>query len=550
MNHTQTSQNGEKITLPKSLQYIIESIESSEEMSTGKLKKIVREAQVTAEDLMPWSDFDHPLQDGYGRNMVYDGGFFDIMVMSWNPGDFSGIHDHGYTMWGTVQVFGKAEHAIFLAQDGEIRTLSRNFAKAGQIIGVGHELVHQMGNSEGEEPYLSLHIYGNFDRSEAVTADARIFDFYENKILRTSGGAFLALPETRVLRREEGPCADYITWLRNTVEVIRQIKRAKEELPQHDRLSLEDMIQDLYDLKHWNRLIQDLEEHLDENGHHTHSQFWKLLSWELKEAAKLQKELREEGKTNDSFHNYASVYDEIIGKPCLDNFIGKYLRHVKDHYALDFQNLSLLSIGCGTGLMERFMIKELGFNSDNLLGIDLSEAMIKEASKHIRAEVGDALELDPAVQMWDLTYCGLNVFQYVDHQFLENVIRKAAQITNSGGYFFGDFITPDHIRWYPNTIFSNCGQIASLRSPRLIEKDNHTYQRSSIINVNKMDGKVRVTYEGEHDRFLPPMNRVRDYFIEAFGGQVDVYDAASLTPISENEDTCPSTRYLLVAQKA
>ncbi|MEO1655677.1 MAG: class I SAM-dependent methyltransferase, partial [Bacteroidota bacterium] len=211
---------------------------------------------------------------------------------------------------------------------------------------------------------------------------------------------------------------------------------------------------------------------------------------------------------------------------------------------------TLLSIGCGTGLMEIFMMEELGLKKENLLGIDLSEAMVKVAAQHIPAEVGNALELDPAVQMWDLAYCGLNVFQYLDHQFLEQVIRQTAQIIHPGGYFFGDFITPDHIRWYPNVIHSDGGKIVSLRTPGLIEKDNHMYQRSSIINVNRRSGKMRITFEGEHERFLPPLSRVRQYFQEAFGGKVDIYDAISRQVIQKQEDTCPSTRYLLVAQKA
>lgn len=541
--------NQEKIaSLPHSLQYIIKAIYEEPSLSAGKVKNIVKQAQVTQEDLMPWADFDHPKQDCYGRKMLYDGGFFDVMVMSWVPGDFSGLHDHGYAQWGAVKSFGVAEHAVFWVQDNEIRTLSRQMIKAGQVIGVGHQLVHQMGNST-EDNYLSLHIYGNYDREENVTADARIFDLDENHIQRVDGGAFFALPLHQIKKRETCPMPDFLTRLRHQVEVMRRVQCAENVGKNESGKTLARLEQDLFDVKHWDSFISDLEEHLDENKHTNHPVFWKLLNWELAEAAELQSKLGAFENKEDHFQTYAELYDEVAGKPCLDNFMGEYLRFFINKYNIDFANNTLISIGCGTGLAEAFMINELGMNPDNLYGIDISEAMVKVAQSRIHAEVGNALELDPAIRMWDLTFCGLHVFQYVDHKYLYQVINQAAKITSPGGYFFGDFITPDHIRSYPNVVYSENGDIVSLCSPELIEKDNYMYQRSSIINVSKKSGKMRITNEGHHESFLPPLSKVRGYFMQAFDGGVDIYDAVSLEPIPEDADTCASTRYLVVARR-
>ena len=535
-------------TLPNSLQQIIHAIYETEDLSPAKVKKIVKKVNVQEEELQPWANYDHPAEDSYGRKMVYDGGFFDVMVMSWNVGDFSALHDHGYAQWGAVQAFGEAEHAIFWVQDDEIRTLSRQVMKAGQIIGVGHQLVHQMGNS-GEEKYLSLHIYGNYDREESVTADARIFDLDDQDIHRADGGAFFALPLDNIKKRETCPTPDFLTRLRHQVELMRRVQQAEKAGNNKSGKSLETLESDLFDIQHWESFVSDLEEHTNEKGHHNHSVFWKLLNWELKEAAQLQSELSSFENKEDHFQTYAELYDDVIGKPCLDGFMGQYMRFFIEKYAIDFGNTTLLSIGCGTGLMEQFMINELGMKSDNVYGIDISEAMVKVAQTRINAEVGNALELDPAIRMWDLTYCGLNVFQYLDHQFLQKVITQVAKITNPGGYFFGDFITPDHIRWYPNVMHSTSGDIISLRTPELIEKDNYMYQCSSIVNVSKKTGKMRITNEGRHERFLPPLRKVRQLFEQAFDGGVEVYDAVSLQPIPEDADTCTSTRYLVVAKR-
>ncbi|MEZ4686290.1 MAG: hypothetical protein R3B47_09550 [Bacteroidia bacterium] len=77
-----------------------------------KQKELVLRADVKVEDMMHFADFNHPLEDGYGRNLVVDNGNFEVMVMSWNPGDYSSIHNHGYTQWGVVQAFGHVHHLI------------------------------------------------------------------------------------------------------------------------------------------------------------------------------------------------------------------------------------------------------------------------------------------------------------------------------------------------------------------------------------------------------------------------------------------------------
>lgn len=534
--------------MPHSIQNIIHRIESEKTLTPAKVRTIVKYAHVQLEDLIPWFNYSHSPLDSYGRKQVYNGGYFNIMVMSWLPGDFSAIHDHGKVEWGAVQVFGNAEHAIFYIQDDQIRTLSRTQMKAGQIVAVSHELVHQMGNPTREN-WVSLHIYGTSRVMSNVTEEERIMDFDEDTIKRGNGGAFYALPETEIVYRQPGLQPDFMTWLRDTVETIKRLRTIEQADMQCTNKNIRKLIFDLFDPRRGHAFWRDLEENIDQNGHQTNSVFWKLLNQELKSAAKLQADLQKRHQPDkDSFYDYAELYDEIIGEPCLNNFMSNYLLFFKKNYAIDLPNTEILSIGCGTGLIEQFMIEHLGVKYENVYGIDLSEAMIKLASRRIRAEIGDALTLDPAIRKWDMAYSGLNVFQYLDHRFLENVISQTAKIIKPHGYFLGDFITPDHIRWYPNVIFSENKKIVSLRTPKLIEKENCIYQRSHIINLSYQNNKMRIVDQGSHDRFLPPLGRVRHYFERNFG-KVDIFDALSLEPISESADTCASTRYVVIAQK-
>ena len=207
--------------LPASIQYIIKGLKVDVNRSPQALARLVREANVQEKELFPWADWEHPVADSYGRKLVYADAGFEIMVMSWQPGDFSAIHDHGYAQWGAVQIFGAAEHATFRIHAEELQTTARWRVKPGTVLPVDHDLIHQMGNSSAES-FLSLHIYGEEEDCASITADARIFDPIAAEIMRVDGGVFFALPEEYIVRTEAGYKGDAITSLRFLVEDIRR----------------------------------------------------------------------------------------------------------------------------------------------------------------------------------------------------------------------------------------------------------------------------------------------------------------------------------------
>lgn len=530
--------------LPSSLQYIVQVLERERGLRPADMRRTVLEANVAQEDIAPWADYEHSPADSYGRRLIYEGQNFEIMAMSWCPGDFSGIHDHGYTEWGAVQVFGPAEHATFRIEEGQMSTLSRFQFKPGEVVGVSHALIHQMGNPT-DQPFLTLHVYGRPKDIDNVTGDARVYDLENNKIQRVDGGVFFALPEREIKWMEEGPTADFPTRLRYRVELARRLQKMAEAGTEGAAEQLEAVRGRLYSATEQNALLQCLAAHTDEHGHQQDSVYWRTLIQELQAAAALQGD-QEEG---DHFHRYAELYDALICQPCLDGFIAGGLRFFKGQHVTDFSDKRLLSIGAGTGLVERYIIDELGLPYEQLLGIDLSAAMVEEARRRIRAEQGDILAFDADGKQWDIAFTGLNVFHYLPGGRLQEAIEKTAALVKPGGYFFGDFITPDHIRWYPNVMYSVDQSIISLRTPRLIEEEGRMYQESEILNVQFADGRMALNYAGRHKRFLPPLHRIRTYFEQAFGGEVQLFDAQSLELIPESADSCPSTRYFVLARK-
>lgn len=198
----------EKSTLlPVSLQRLVDLLK--EESKTGlitplRAKEIVLEADVQESDMMQYADFDHPVEDCYGRKMVHDCGKFEVMVMSWRPRDYSSIHNHGYTQWGVVQVFGPTHHFIYHVKNGQLRFSKKEFLPKGTAIKVNNALIHQMGNATSDN-YLTLHVYGSNVRDADITADAQNYDLELERIAHTTGGAFFNLSDSEVYDFEKAP---------------------------------------------------------------------------------------------------------------------------------------------------------------------------------------------------------------------------------------------------------------------------------------------------------------------------------------------------------
>ncbi len=535
-------------SLPRSLQHIVQTLNTKRHLKPADMRRIVLEAKVEEADLLPWADFEHPLTDSYGRKLIYKGGHFEVMVMSWNPGDFSTVHDHGYTQWGAVQVFGPAEHATFRIDNERIYTLARWQMQTGEAIGVHHDLLHQMGNPTKDQRFLSLHVYGDVEDVNNVTGEARVIDMENATIQRVNGGVFFALPPKEILRVEPGPKPDYPTRLRHMIELIRRLRKMSPEDRTRTEKDLDQLIADFKSPKQREQLLQCLQANTNDQGRQTNSVYWRILNWELREAATFQAAWRQENRPEDHFHQYASLYDAIIGTPSLDDFMLKYLAFFNDKVQA-FREKEILSVGCGTGLVEGRIIDEFKVPFEQVYGIDISPAMVSEARKRIQADQGDILTLDPLIRLWDIAFSGLNVFHYLPSDKLENAIEKTADIVRPGGYFIGDFITPDHIRWYPNVVYSTDKKIISLRTPELVEAQGRMYQESAIINLDFTGDQMRVTYAGKHRRFLPPMHRIRQYFEKYFRGRVELFDAYSLEVLPDWADSCSSTRYVVIAQK-
>ncbi len=210
------------------LKRLVDLIEANGEMTMSMVAEFVKTADIREEELMPYADFDHPKEDGYGRQMVIQGDHYEIMVMSWNPGDFSAVHDHGYTSWGAVQVFGPVLHHTFAIKKEEFILTKKEILVTGSIVKVNNPLIHQMGNVTST-PFLTLHVYGDNECTGKVTADARIYAVETGLIKHTTGGAFFNLPANRIDDEEPMPEIDYQTFVLQASILMQYYQRYPQE---------------------------------------------------------------------------------------------------------------------------------------------------------------------------------------------------------------------------------------------------------------------------------------------------------------------------------
>ena len=316
--------------LPRRIRRLIETIETENRLTPATARRLLEQSGITAADLAPWADFDHPAADSYGRNMIHDGGCFELMAMSWAPGDMAAIHDHGYTQWGAVKLLGRAEHAIFKLDGDTLTTAERRTFEPGTVVAVGHDLIHQMGNP-GAEPFLSLHLYGCPGRDRDVTADARLYELDEETVQITTGGVFFALPDGAVDRREAAPVSDFPTRLRYKVELLRRLlamdhgwSRGQLVSPRATRLAGE-----LFAPEIWAGLF-DERERMRRAEPLRRARLTGILHQELYAAARLQFELIETGLVDRDLCGGAHRLAGLLALEDLRDFATGYLELIEE----------------------------------------------------------------------------------------------------------------------------------------------------------------------------------------------------------------------------
>lgn len=139
---------------------------------------------------------------------------------------------------------------------------------------------------------------------------------------------------------------------------------------------------------------------------------------------------------NEFFNSYQEMRkntdlsaNDLIEIPQLFSLIG------------DVKGKKILNLGCGAGGHDRKLI-ELG--AESVLGIDLSQNMINEATKNnssdkIRYKIMSMLDIDSLNEKFDLVISSLAIHYIEDY---DGLCKKVCNILNDGGEFIFSYGHP------------------------------------------------------------------------------------------------------------
>jgi predicted metal-dependent enzyme (double-stranded beta helix superfamily) len=187
-----------KPNLPSGIKKIALELNNLSNIDNNMVAEIVSGVKLSEKELRQYISFDHPNYESYGRKLILDSGKFQIFLMSWRAGDFTAIHNHGYTEWGCVYFFGEATHRLYRIADDELKAVQKDNFHDGQIVGVSGALTHMMGN-ENAKDYTTLHIYGSNAINSIVSENTKVYLFEFQKVVRTMGSAYLNIDRSLVL---------------------------------------------------------------------------------------------------------------------------------------------------------------------------------------------------------------------------------------------------------------------------------------------------------------------------------------------------------------
>jgi cysteine dioxygenase len=142
-----------------SLSSLIEVLQNDYSVITpAKMQGILDRFVISTDEIKPHALFS---ERRYARNLVYKDARFEIMIMCWNAGQRSSIHDHAGSLGGIKIVQGELTECLFTrAPNGMIKSLSSaDFARADSRV-EETSLVHQISNLQADHAKtVSIHIY-------------------------------------------------------------------------------------------------------------------------------------------------------------------------------------------------------------------------------------------------------------------------------------------------------------------------------------------------------------------------------------------------------
>ncbi len=147
------------VHLPSRLQPLVAYLDGLDaRASIERVRTLLEASEVTLDDLRDFVGFD---SNHYRRNLVSIGPWYEILVICWQSGQRSPIHNHAASTCGLKVLEGVCTETIFdRSPCGQVVALSSQHLGAGHVCASQDADTHQVSNLQTEgQNLVTLHIY-------------------------------------------------------------------------------------------------------------------------------------------------------------------------------------------------------------------------------------------------------------------------------------------------------------------------------------------------------------------------------------------------------
>ena len=127
----------------------------------SKRKKMIERMLPLELEKKDWSNYYFFENSNYTRNAVIDNELFSLIILCWDKGSSSSIHNHPCEGCWIVGLEGSIEENRYVQlKDGTLKEENSTILKPGEISWM-HDSIgfHKVGNSSSTEKAVTLHIY-------------------------------------------------------------------------------------------------------------------------------------------------------------------------------------------------------------------------------------------------------------------------------------------------------------------------------------------------------------------------------------------------------
>ena len=164
---------------------------STDCLSSLDLKKMLQ--QVTLSPSLQNSLQCIDLSKPYGRRVIYQDDFIEIMVATWTPQQICAPHDHGGS-WSAISILrGQAQHTLYTIKDEILVPRHTEYIDQNAYIVCHPNQIHAMGDSGKKQASLmTLHAYSN------SIPFMMVYDDKNQQTIKVDGSCGAWVPDNKV----------------------------------------------------------------------------------------------------------------------------------------------------------------------------------------------------------------------------------------------------------------------------------------------------------------------------------------------------------------